>query len=84
VARRALVRRLANLRHAHPDLFDAPVVWHSVQNPDKVYAFSRPLADGTTLTLSVNISGEPVSLVLPGGRKVSLPPHGFDLHEQKN
>jgi len=81
VARRALVRRLAALRHAHPDLFDAPVVWHAVSEPDKVYAFSRPLPDGTTLTLAVNISRETVSLALPSGRTVTLPPQAFDLHE---
>jgi glycosidase len=81
VERRALVRRLAALRHAHPDLFDAPVVWHAVPEPDKAYAFSRPLPDGATLTLAVNISGEPVSFALPGGKVVSLRPHGFYLGE---
>ena len=81
VARRALVRRLADVRHAHPDLFDAPVVWHSVPEPDKAYAFSRPLPGGTTFTLAVNISAKPVSFALPGGRTVALAPHGFDLHE---
>ena len=81
VARRALVRRLARLRHAHPDLFDAPVVWHPVLNPEKAFAFSRPLPDGVTLTLAVNISRDTVSLALPGGRTVSLAPRAFDLHE---
>ena len=76
-----LVHRLTSLRHAHPDLFDAPVVWHSVSEPDKAYAFSRPLPDGTTFTLSVNISDKPVSFALPDGRRVALEPHGFDLHE---
>ena len=42
LGRRALVRRLTALRHAHPDLFDAPVVWHRVADPEKAYAFSRP------------------------------------------
>ena len=81
VTRRALVRRLTSLRHAHPDLFDAPVVWHPVAEPEKAFAFSRPLPDGTTLTLAVNISRDTVSLALPGGRTVTLPPHAFDLHE---
>ena len=81
VERRALVRRLTALRHAHPDLFDAPVVWHAVPEPDKAYAFSRPLPDGTTFTLAVNISCEPVSFALPGGKVVSLRPHGFYLGE---
>jgi hypothetical protein len=81
VERRALVRRLTALRHARPDLFDAPVVWHRVADPEKAYAFSRPLPDGTTLTLAVNISRDTVSLALPGGRAVMLPPHTFNLHE---
>ena len=79
VERRALVRRLTALRHAHPGLFDAPVVWHRVADPEKAYAFSRPLPDGSTFTLAVNISREPVSVTLPGGRTVSLAPHSFDL-----
>ena len=62
-------------------MFDAPVVWHSVPQPDKAYAFSRPLPDGVTFTLAVNISDEPVSFALPGGRRVNLQPHAFDLHE---
>lgn len=37
--------------------------------------------DGTTFTLAVNISAKPVSFALPGGRTVTLEPHGFDLHE---
>ena len=81
VARRALVRRLARLRHAHPDLFDAPVVWHPVPDPEKAFAFSRPLPDGTTLTLVVNISRDAVSFALPGGRTVTLAPRAFDLCE---
>ena len=36
---------------------------------------------GTTFTLAVNISAKPVSFALPGGRTVTLEPHGFDLHE---
>jgi hypothetical protein len=52
-----------------------------VPEPDKAYAFSRPLPDGTTFTLAVNISGEPVSFALPGGKAVSLRPHGFHLGE---
>ena len=83
VARRALVRRLTSLRHAHPDLFDAPVVWHPVPEPEKAFAFSRSLPDGVTLTLAVNISRDTVSFALPGGRAVTLPPHAFDLHESR-
>ena len=81
IARRTLVRRLASLRHAHHDLFDAPVVWHPVHVPEKAFAFSRPLPDGTTFTLAVNISRDTVSLALPDGQTVALPPHAFDLHE---
>jgi len=93
VARRALVRRLTALRHAHPDLFDAPVIWHRIQDSratshepptTKVYAFSRPLPDGTTFTLAVNISREPVTVALPGGRTVTLAPHGFDIADTSN
>ena len=72
---------LVRLPHAHPGLFDAPVVWHAVPQPDKAYAFSRPLPDGVTFTLAVNISGEPVSFALPSGKVVSLRPHGFYLGE---
>ncbi len=79
VERRALVRRLTALRHAHPDLFDAPVVWHRVSDPKKIFAFTRPLSDGTDFTLAVNISGETVDVPLPGGRLVSLAPHAFDI-----
>ena len=79
VERRALVRRLTALRHAHPDLFDAPVVWHRVADPKKTFAFTRPLPDGTDFTLTVNISGETVDVPLPGGRLVSLAPHAFDI-----
>ena len=57
-------------------------VWRVVPQPDRAYAFSRPLPGGTTLTLAVNISGEPVSFALPGGRTVALPPHGFDVIEK--
>ena len=93
VERRALVRRLTALRHAHPDLFDAPVIWHRIQDSrgtnhepptTKVYAFSRPLPDGTTFTLAVNISREPVTVALPGGRTVTLAPHGFDIADTSN
>ncbi len=79
VERRALVRRLTALRHAHPDLFDAPVVWHRVADPKKTFAFTRPLPDGADFTLAVNISGETVDVPLPGGRLVSLAPHAFDM-----
>ena len=39
------------------------------------------LPDGMTFTLAVNISSEPVSFALPGGKAVSLRPHGFHLGE---
>ena len=80
--RRALVARLAGLRHAHPALFDAPVVWHAVPEPEKAYAFTRPLPDGTTFTLAVNVSADSVSFALPGGRAVTLPPGGFEIRSQ--
>ena len=80
--RRALVARLAGLRHAHPALFDAPVVWHAVPEPEKAYAFTRPLPDGATFTLAVNVSADSVSFALPGGRAVTLPPGGFEIRPQ--
>ena len=79
--RRALVKRLTKLRHEHPDLFDAPVLWHATSCPEKVYAFSRPLANGAVITLSVNISGESVSFEMPNGKTKVLKPHGFDIEE---
>ncbi|MGN0851982.1 MAG: alpha-amylase family glycosyl hydrolase [Kiritimatiellia bacterium] len=75
--RRALIRRLAGLRHRHPRLFDAPVVWHPVAEPAKVFAFTRPLSAETSLSLAVNVSRETVTVELPGGRRLSLPPEGF-------
>lgn len=75
-----LVRSLTKLRHEHPDLFDAPVVWHQTAFPGKVYAFSRPLPEGKTFTLAVNISSETVSFTLPNGCFLTLTPHAFNLH----
>lgn len=77
--RRALVARLARLRRDHPALFDAPVVWHAVPEPEKAYAFTRPLPDGTAFTLAVNVARAPVSFALPGGETVALPPGGFEI-----
>ena len=51
----AKVRELAALRHAHPELFDCPLVWNGTDDPDRKYSFSRLLADGRTLTLTVDI-----------------------------
>ena len=82
-------RRLAlakGFRGARSKLFrtateavDAPVVWHAVPEPEKAYAFTRPLPDGTTFTLAVNVSADSVSFALPGGRAVTLPPGGFEI-----
>ena len=52
----AKVRELAALRHAHPELFDCPLVWNGTDDPDRKYSFSRLLADGRTLTLTVDIA----------------------------
>ena len=59
----------------------AQLVYVKNSDPEKAFAFSRPLPDGTTLTLAVNISRDTVSLALPGGRSVTLAPRAFDLHE---
>ena len=56
--RKALIRRLAALRKAHPGLFDAPVVWQRTDDPVSRYAFTRPLADGTIVDLSVDLRRE--------------------------
>ena len=79
VERRALVRRLAALRHAHPDLFDAPLVWLATDSPDRTYAFRRDLPEGP-LTLVVNVSSAPVETKVDG-QILRLPAHGFFLKE---
>jgi glycosidase len=81
VERLELIKRLTWLRHNHPGLFDAPVRWRRTTNPDKVYAFTRPLADGTVFTLMVNISGEEVEFALPDGKQRVLKPYCFELEE---
>ena len=53
-----LVKRLTALRRAHPELFDAPVVWNRTDDPRTQYSFTRPLADGTSLTLTVDLVRE--------------------------
>ena len=81
IERLELVKRLTNLRHRHPELFDAPVQWHATSCPEKVYSFSRPLAGGGVVTLSVNISREKVSFAMPDGKVKVLEAHGFDIEE---
>ena len=73
--RRNLVKRLAALRHANPDLFDAPVVWLETGAPDRVYAFRRDLP-GHQLTLAVNVSAEPAAIRLEE-TDVTVPPKSF-------
>lgn len=75
--RRELVRKLAARRHAHPALFDAPLVWLATGLPNKVYAFRRVLPEGD-LTLVVNIAKEPVPVTVEGAR-IDLPPQGFTI-----
>ena len=94
-SRLELVRRLTALRHAHPGLFDAPVVWQETSEPSATLAFTRPLPEGW-LTLAVNVTGRAGAVSLPeaqsGGRLVlssagvelaggvvSLPAHGFAI-----
>lgn len=77
--RRALVKRLTALRHRHPALFDAPLEWLETGAPAKVYAFRRKLPDGC-LTLAVNVTSQPVEIVLEGKQRL-LEPHGFLLQE---
>ena len=72
--RRAFVRRLVDLRHRHPDLFDAPVDWLPVGDPDKVYAFRRKLKGGDLL-LVVNVTDKDVTTTVDGVRR-TLSSHG--------
>ena len=53
--RKSLIRRLAALRKAHPGLFDAPVIWQQTDDPCTQYSFTRPLADGTSVGLFVDL-----------------------------
>jgi len=75
--RRALVKDLAARRHAHPALFDAPLVWLPTDVPEKAYAFRRVLPEGD-VTLVVNIAREPVSVTVEG-KRIDLPPQGFRI-----
>jgi len=77
--RRALVKRLTALRHRHPALFDAPLEWLETGVPEKAYAFRRVLSE-RTVTLAVNVTDEPVNVVL-GGTRRRLEPQGFLLDE---
>lgn len=75
--RRALVKKLTALRHAHPALFDAPLEWMKTDCPEKIYAFRRVLPEGN-VTLAVNVTAEPVAVVIDGVRE-RLESHGFLL-----
>lgn len=77
--RRALVKRLTALRHAHPALFDAPLDWLDTGNPESVYAFRRRLPEGA-VAFAANVTDKSVSFTLDG-RAVTLPPHGFRIFE---
>lgn len=77
--RLALVKRLTALRHAHPALFDAPLVWLDTGAPEKAYAFRRMLPEGDVV-LAVNVTAELVEVDFGTG-KVSLPPRSFRLKE---
>ena len=77
VARHCLVKRLCALRRAHPDLFDAPLVWLDTGAPEKAYAFRRDVAGGA-LTLVVNVTKAPLEVAVDGRRR-TLPPQGFAI-----
>ena len=55
VERRGLVRRLAAFRRAHPELFDAPLVWNRTSDPATSYSFTRRLSNGQSVTLTVDL-----------------------------
>ena len=77
--RRTLVKRLTELRHGHPALFDAPLEWLETGVPEKAYAFRRVLPEGS-ITLSVNVTDGPVDIVVDGTRR-KLEAHGFLLED---
>lgn len=70
--RHALVKRLASLRHAHPDLFDASVDFLTTAHPKEVYAFRRSLPDGTAFVTFVNASKTTVREQPPAGFETVL------------
>ncbi|MDO5318350.1 MAG: alpha-amylase family glycosyl hydrolase [bacterium] len=80
--RRALIKRLTDLRHRNPALFDAPVIWHTMADSAKVFAFSRTLPGENTLRLAVNMSKEEVTVSLSGGDSFTLSPNGFEIREE--
>ena len=98
--RRDLVRKLADLRHRHPALFDAPTEFLPVPCPHDVYVFRRPLPDGSAWLTAVNISAQPravavpdaFSIVLaadgvrldPAGGQLQLPPHGWAITNKES
>ena len=98
--RRDLVRKLADLRHRHPALFDAPTEFLLVPCPHDVYVFRRPLPDGSAWLTAVNISAQPravavpdaFSIVLaadgvrldPAGGQLQLPPHGWAITNKES
>ncbi|MCQ2391945.1 MAG: alpha-amylase family glycosyl hydrolase [Kiritimatiellae bacterium] len=78
--RRALVKRLTAIRHAHPLLFDAPVEWLDTGAGEKTFAFRRQTED-STFTLAVNVTKEAVAIQLDGAIR-TLPPQAFLLEEK--
>ncbi|HQL50698.1 MAG TPA: alpha-amylase family glycosyl hydrolase [Kiritimatiellia bacterium] len=77
--RLALVRALGRLRHDHPSFFDAPTEFLKTPFPHELYAFRRPLADGTEWLTAVNISGKDLIVTVPAGFHAILAGPGATL-----
>ena len=73
------MKALARLRHEHPSFFDAPTEWLETPCRDDVYAFRRPLADGTSWITAVNISTNDHVVVVPPGHAARLAGPGATL-----
>jgi len=74
-----LVRALGRLRHDRPSLFDAPTEFIATPFPHELYAFRRPLADGTEWLTAVNISGKDLVVTVPAGFHAFLAGPGATL-----
>ena len=77
--RLALVRALSRLRHDRPSFFDAPTEFLATPYPHEVYAFRRPLADGTEWLTAVNISEKDLVVTVPAGFHAFLAGPGATL-----
>lgn len=87
--RRALLKRLGDLRRTNP-AFDAPYVpvkWLEVGDPERIIAFERKDRRGNGICFIGNLSGKKVEVEKRGGdgelRKMVLAPWEFKIKELK-